>query len=379
MTFFRWKCFFCTSILLILVFTACEQESAPTETVVLAADTLHFLVPYDSIGVEVGDSTLMFGSVWKATYLADGRIAILDGSIGTVRFYSGEGDYIASFAPTGEGPGEFTRLNKMKADTEGNLYLGGIADRKLAVFDSNLNLVKEIGFYSSNRISPYVISCAPDSSVVLRSFVYSPEADSAGIEIALFDSSSDPETVYRRRMAPSEHGMGITRETAMAFTVGLDGRVYTADMNVDSYRIICYSAGGDSLFSFGIDDYQRDFIPDSVLEADRANMRQQYINYYGTDEGFVYEQETCYIPIVSLAVDSLGRIWVRGERDGETSDIFDSEGNFLYSIKLKTPTWQAADRWSCWISPNGILATPSNPELYPVVYMLEEVTEVVYR
>ena len=379
MTLFRWKYLFSTVILPILVLSACEQESVPTDSVVQVADTLHFLVPYDSIGIEVGDSTLMLGSVWKAAFMPDDRIAILDGSIGTVRFYSGEGDYISSFAPTGEGPGEFVRLNKMKVDTEGNLYLGGIADRKLAVFDSNLNLIKEIGFYSNNRISPYVISCAPDTTVVLRSFVYSEEADSAGIEIALFDSSSEPKTVYRRRMAPSEHGMGITRETAMAFTVGLDGRVYTADMEVDSYEIICFSAAGDSLFAFGIDDYQRGFIPDSILEADRANMRQQYINYYGSDEGFVYEQETCYIPIVSLAVDDLGRIWARGERDGETSDIFDSEGNFLYSMEMKTPDWQAADRWGCWISPSGILATPSNPELYPVVYMLEEVTEVVYR
>ena len=47
----------------LLLLSSCGREAPVAETTVQASDTLYFLVPYDSIGVEMGDSTLMLGSV----------------------------------------------------------------------------------------------------------------------------------------------------------------------------------------------------------------------------------------------------------------------------------------------------------------------------
>ncbi|MCD4700303.1 MAG: hypothetical protein K8S24_00450 [Candidatus Aegiribacteria sp.] len=41
------------------------------------------------------------------------------------------------------------------------------------------------------------------------------------------------------------------------------------------------------------------------------------------------------------------------------------------------PDWQDIVSWSVQIGPYGIVASTNNPEQYPVVYMLEEVEEVV--
>lgn len=55
--------FLITVFVLLLAFTACTQDEPVVETVTESVDTLHFLVPCDSIGVELGDSTLMFGNI----------------------------------------------------------------------------------------------------------------------------------------------------------------------------------------------------------------------------------------------------------------------------------------------------------------------------
>ena len=97
------------------------------------------------------------------------------------------------------------------------------------------------------------------------------------------------------------------------------------------------------------------------------------------DEGFNYEPEPCWYPVTSLQIDGDNRIWVSGEQNTDKAAVFDENGNFLYSVQLKAQSWQGSDAWNLRISPYGILADPRNPEMYPVVYMLREETEIVPR
>ncbi len=376
MTFLTKKYFFFTIFLFLLVLSACEQEIAPTETVVLAADTLHFLVPYDSIGVELGDSTLMFGSIWGTAFTADGRIAVLDKSLGGVRFYTNEGVYLSSFIPKGEGPGEFISIDRISFSGDGSFYLASMYDRKVALFDSDNNLVREIMFDNPFRAGPGRLSCFPGGGFVSDNMIMDAEGEAFHTDVALYTTMNEPDLVYRRRSVPMSEQMNARHLTAMKFAVSSDGRVFIADYVWQEYQITCFSPEGDSLFSFGMPNYQPEAKSDSLLAYQTERALEQYRNYYGSEEGFNFEPEPYWYPATSIQIDSDNRIWVRGEQHTENADIFDENGNYLYSLELKAPAWQGYDAWNMRISPFGILADPRNPEMYPVVYMLREEIEI---
>jgi hypothetical protein len=102
------------------------------------------------------------------------------------------------------------------------------------------------------------------------------------------------------------------------------------------------------------------------------------MDYYGTSEGFSFDpMYNSYMPITSLAVDSLGRVWVRGEEHSFSADVYTTDGQFLYTCKGIFPGWQESEGYNIRINQFGILADPRNPNEYPVVYKINETTEIV--
>lgn len=57
------------------------------------------------------DSTEIFVDVSQAILLPEGRIAVADNGMGSVRVFDAEGRLLVSFGKKGDGPGEFRRLS----------------------------------------------------------------------------------------------------------------------------------------------------------------------------------------------------------------------------------------------------------------------------
>ncbi|MCK5034465.1 MAG: hypothetical protein KAS73_01120 [Candidatus Sabulitectum sp.] len=92
-------------LILLTIFVSCGSEETPeSDSDNVAVDTLHHLVPFDSIGVEPGDSTMMFGRIWGTAYTPRGNIAILNGTFPGIRFFNSDGEHLFDFTPQGEGP-----------------------------------------------------------------------------------------------------------------------------------------------------------------------------------------------------------------------------------------------------------------------------------
>ena len=364
-------------LIFLAIFVSCGSEETPeSDSDNVAVDTLHYLVPFDSIGVELGDSTMMFGSIWGTTYTPEGNIAVLDGTFQGIRFFTADGEHLFDFTPRGEGPGEFLRLNRMTFDEEGNLYLQGANDRKVALYDSDLNFVREILFTGSGRSYPIRFACAPESAFVILTGIYN-GSDSVGSEIALFSDNSIPDVIYRKRMAHTSEGMNIRMLTGMTFAVAANGNVYIANTDCETHLITCYSPEGDSLYTFGHENYEPSFRSDSLLEAERTSVLEQHVNYYGTADGFSYDPPAEFLSIVSMGVDHMNRIWVRGEENSTGADVFSESGEFLYTVQAILPAWQDPGGWNMRISNGGVLIDPRDPEMYPVVYQMREETEII--
>ncbi len=361
--------------LAVLVICSCGEdpgESAAAGRVV--ADTPFYLMPCDSIGIEIGDSCYVFGDIRARCVFPDGTIGVLDRSITTVKFYSPEGEYIREFSPEGSGPGEFLGLDRLGCDEYGNIMLASFYDRKLAWFDPEFSLIEEVIFTSGNRGGPMRVYPVPDTGfVVLTSIFQLP--DSAGCEVALFRGSGEPETIYRSRLALYDQYGNYQIATGMIFITDHLGRVYIANRSTDTFNIICYSPEGDTLYCI---DKPYEPVRRSQEEIDNAleGARQNWIDGTGSAEGFNWEPPEYHPSIRSMMVDGIGRLWVRGGGIDALYHVFSETGEYLHDCALVMPDWQGVDDWAVHIGPYGIIASTRNPELYPVVYMLEEVTEV---
>lgn len=362
----------CVVAFAILLCSNCRNDDNSQSNNVVAIDTLAFLVPYDSIGVSVGDSSYMLGDIWATSYTDEGNIAILDKTYGGIRFYSDDGIHIEDFVPRGEGPGEFLSLDRMCFDSEGNLILASYYDRKVALYSSELEFINEIVF-TSGRNGPVRLDAGNDSSFVLMNFIT--EGDSIGTEVALFKDDQVPEVVYRKRMVSFDEGINHQKFTGMVFATSDEGRVYIADLYTQNYLITCYSPQGESLFTFGDRNYEPVYKPDSLVEYQTEMALEQYIDHYGTSDGFNYEPSPLFYPITSIAVDSNERIWVRGDLNTDEARIFSSNGTYLYTVKGIFQNGQDADGYNFRVNPRGVLVDLRNPEEYPVVYQVNEIRD----
>ncbi|MBD3277194.1 MAG: hypothetical protein GF388_02750, partial [Candidatus Aegiribacteria sp.] len=84
---------------------AAENETSDTAAESAEPDTLS-ISPTDSIGILMGDSNYVFGTISDAIVLDSGNIVILDEASRSAMMYGPAGDFIRRIAREGSGPGE---------------------------------------------------------------------------------------------------------------------------------------------------------------------------------------------------------------------------------------------------------------------------------
>ncbi len=336
------------------------------------SDTLRYLAPYDSIGVAEGDTAYVFGDVWGACSFPDGTVGVLDRSMGVVRLYDADGEHIRSLRPVGTGPGELGTPDRIDCDSGGNIMLASFYDRKMVWLTPSGEPMDEIVLTGGGRSGPMKAYAAPDTGFVAITMVYA-EPDSAGTEVALFRGSTEPVVSYARRMALFDpHGL-YQRATGMVCGVDGEGRVAVADMSTERYEVVCHSPDGDTLFVI-----ERPFEPvrrsREEMERDMELARQNWLEAVGSLEGFEFVPREYERAITALGFDGEGRLWVRSGTEDETFHVYDASGEHLYDCGMRMPEWQEPGGWSVRVGRYGMLASTGDPELFPVVYMLEEVS-----
>lgn len=340
-------------------------------------DTLHFLVPYDSIGMEMGDPRYMFGSIGALCTFPDGSIGVLDRTTPIVIFYTNSGEYAGEFAPLGSGPGEFQNPAQLGCDESGNIMITSANDRKIAWFSPTYTLLSESVGTSAGMFGPVRSSPAPDLGCIAISTVMQ-RPDSMGMEVALYRGSEQPVAVYRRRLAPADQSGDFQNTTNMLFTADRDGTVFIADRSTDAFSIACCTSEGDTLYCID-EPYEPERRTTEEIEVLRERARQYWISATGSPAGFTYEPPEYHYSMRDLSCDGAGRLWVRASADPSRFRVYDKSGSFLYDCSLRMPDWQETRDWTVIINPWGIVACTSDPERFPVVYMMEEIIEIVPR
>lgn len=93
--------------------------------------------PAVSIGTQEGDSDWSLYRVANAIRLSDGRIVVANGSSNQLLVFDEAGQYLDAWGRTGEGPGEFTGLDRVAAWSGDSIMASDEDQFRISVFDAD--------------------------------------------------------------------------------------------------------------------------------------------------------------------------------------------------------------------------------------------------
>ena len=368
------RCLFVASaVTALLGLAACNGgggrgDAASLEQRAMDADSQ--LVPVDSIGVELGDSTLMFGTVGAVCRTSSGRIAVADVGQMRIRLFSRDGRYLYSGGRRGEGPGEFSMPGGVFPTPDGGIAVPDRMGGKIIYFDSTLSLQREWNNFSGRP--PGTMTALPDGGMVGTEIDFDRANGSLSNSLCLWPAdSAQPSVTYMERSAPfsRENPRQAWHETAIYFAAFPDGRVVASPESREECLITCWNADGERLWEVER-PFQRVPRPQEDIMWEREMIRRQ-ITRRGGDASFADQVE---IPQWAEAVIDLqvvdNRIWVR--RGGSAVpfyEVLDEDGNLLKTCSV--PRLPYGSGVVVHISSHGTLAYQSDPLDYYKVYLLD--------
>jgi len=339
------------------------------------------LVTIDSIGIEMGDSTYMLGNIFNVRRDPDDNIVMLDTQDASIRIFSPEGEALQTFRIQGEGPGQFTSPDRLCCLQDGGYFVSSFHNRKICRFDSEINLVYELLNTSSNMNGPTRIYALDDSTFVGLWMFYSADFDSAGSRITVHSNSIEvPDALIWEKkveLIPGDYNWQV--ETAVVLTVTPDREILVYNFSAEEWLISRFDREGH-LLSVLERHYEPVRKSDEQIAAETEATRQSWIRATGSEAGFDFEPNEYLSSIKTIQVDDQNRLWVeRGSWQEVIFDVMTMDGEDLFTCTFDAPQWQEVDRWSVRVNNGDFLATPRNPELYPLVYTLELVSLDAYN
>jgi hypothetical protein len=347
---------------------SCGKEYDDQNSTYVPIDTLYFA---DSIGIEMGDSNYVFGSISDFDYAPNGRILILDGIQCCIFVYSRSGEFIKRIGRPGSGPGEMQIPSLLEVLGNGTIC---VKDQPFwYIYDSEGGFISSI--HLGRSVPTSMVSVGTENIIGIRNRMDFLETGQLQVikSVALWNGTTPDslETVYFEQeflLDIEDTPNNVLKMDLFSATAAAgDDRVYVAPSPTDSPVIYCYRFDGsiaDTLYL----PYAE--VPKSLSEIEEEKMLIELRVYQGTQRTMVWEPLPNRPMIRCMGVDSLDNLWVqRGTELSPTFDIFDNRGFFLYTAGL--PDREDAYNWRFDISSGGIMAVPEDPEFYPLLYIIE--------
>ena len=115
--------------------TDADSDIPADISVSVTVDTLKIAIT-DTIGVEMGDSSYVFGMLIEVAHGAGGEIIALDMNRASLSAYSPDGEFIGSIGSPGPGPGEFLIPINFAVMTDGGFAVSDAIARNISFFDA---------------------------------------------------------------------------------------------------------------------------------------------------------------------------------------------------------------------------------------------------
>ncbi len=367
-----------SSIFLALAAGACgneQAESVPVEDPEDEEASVELLFT-DSIGVELGDSNFVLGSIEASSHTLDGNILILDRPACCVREYTAAGDFVKQYGRRGTGPGEVVNPLSMTRLTDGNIVIIDMQTGGVHLFNPQ---GEWLGITAAIVSEPVLWITPADSSSYIgayNSFEIVDEQLLVTAVVGKFDvNSTEPSVVYWENTFPFDFVdfTVLINESyfANAFTSDRDGNVFIARRDTEEYKITGFDTAGEPFVEIGLDLPMMEKSEQEILEeAEFWNTRARNM---GANGRLNYNPDPFRWKIHSMGVDGQQRLWVRrGTEETPTLDVFDYEGEHLFTAEIPAITGHSGLLWEVHIDEFGILAWSLDPvDGYQKLYTME--------
>ncbi len=355
---------------LILLLVACGGEEAAviSEKAELAAVDTLYLTAVDTIGVEMGEESLVFAFLVASAYTPDGTIAVLDAQKATLQIFDPTGEELLKIGNSGQGPGEYQMPLGM-AVTGNGYVLSDMAGSKVIRYNSDgafRDEITDFGMMPPTRITGTVTDSYLAQHLMLD--FEGEEGPRAEMMFASFSDSSEPSVVYESQLLDMQGGM-LSSSTQLSMAGGGNGEAILAEKSDSIFKVVSFSPEGDEIFRIE-EVWDRIPLSEEELLEDQLSIAMSI-----SDEGSSIERNREprtdeYRTIIDgLGVDNQGRIWVAmGDTGTPYFRVYSPEGELL---NIAIPDGSIAERADYMISPYGFLAYDSDPEDWPKVYLVE--------
>jgi hypothetical protein len=361
-----------SAFVLAVLTVACGRSPSPVDQPVeFPVDTL---AAVDSIGIMIGDSNYMFGSIADFTPVPGGGVAVLDRITEKVSFYDGEGLFTRSFGGHGEAPGEFQWPVALEVLPSGvTLVLEG-ASGKVNVFDPQGAFVTSWQMEGMG-IYPMQVQAFDDSSFVSHNFSMLMDGEGLSIRFSLWRYDALTGEVLSDFMtwdAPSSASTDFT-DAYFVYTADGEGRLYLSRAASPTWMIEVFGAEAEPLDTLILFQER----PRLAVESDSQSVPgAPSINYVYQDEdaGNMVSGTTnrpAFHPFVSeIEIGSGGDLWVRqGGLPSTEWDVVTPSGEPVG--RFRTALGDTASYISIAASEEGIYAMDLMTEDYQRLYMME--------
>lgn len=368
-----------TALVMITLLIGCGGEETAGEAPVQAAPEVPtvYLVPVDSIGIEMGDTEYVMGAIEGLAFGPDGNIAILDCALACVRIYSPSGEYLRQISGRGNGPGELQNPAFLGISEDGHLYLTGDGSGILGIHQFDYYTGEWLGSIQSPGTPPTCIEGAEDSFYVRKDIDLDTSSGEPLILISIAKFTLDgeePTVTYIEDTAPfNPADMASMIELVWyGYDIAADysGNTYIAPRSTEEAVVIVYGSDGEETGRIEL-DLEPVLRTEEEIEMEKliltAKMSVMNMNRMSPLEPDPYK------PLIrGIEIDGDGNIWVQhGGAAVPAFSVFNSSFELMYNAEV---TGNPADgnSWRFYIDGNGILAYAEDPsDGYQKVYMLE--------
>lgn len=244
----------------------------------------------------------------------DGNLYCLDRVSCMIHKFDNNGDYIASIAGKGSGPGELSAPTGFAVLGNGALVVPDGSSMTCNAFSYDGEYLG--GVIEWDRFVPNDICAIADSSFVGSVFRVGSEDGNMAIQYVIerYTNTPEPEdTLYEKSWMWSPESSHEMYEDygRVLYTGSRDGRFFLVE-DWNEYQVQVFGADGELERSIRRDDLVAIAKPDSVVDSEREIFearREQDQAYTGG-----YEPDPCYPVIRSIGVDKSGNLWIcRGD------------------------------------------------------------------
>jgi len=338
-----------------------------------AAENIRTLTITDSIGVDLGDSNYVFGSVENVCFGPDANLYVFDRVKGSAMVYDQQGRFVRRISRRGQGPGEMSYPLAMTVLDDGRVMITSIGG--IHSFSPTGEYQGVFAEYYNNP--PMNLLAVGDSSLAAIKLTVAPGEDGNAMVdfwVAKFTDEGEPGVIYATDSFTFDPTAltEMLQRTFLAYDVAGDpeGRLYVAPRSSELFQIDIYDEDGQLIRTIQ-DDYPQVAKSEEEIREEKAWM-ELYLENMGVNGVVIeFDPDPMRRMISDLGVDSQHRIWARrGTSLRPVFEVYSLEGEHLFTAQLEG-VGDEGQFWQFAIEGEGMAAFSTNPEYYQQVYLME--------